>query len=87
MGIISLEDSLSSGRIRIMKAFIRNLEGLVMQGVCVCVCVCGPGTPHVVGITGEHVFLTSTKSQLLHCKSLNFRAKICFKVGVGLVKQ
>lgn len=32
MGIISLEDSLSSGRTRIMNAFIRNQGGLVLLG-------------------------------------------------------
>ncbi len=32
IGIISLRDALSSGRIHIMKAFIRNLGGSVVQG-------------------------------------------------------
>lgn len=32
IGIISLRDTLSSGHIHIMKAFIRNLGGLVVQG-------------------------------------------------------
>lgn len=42
IGIISLRDALSTSNRHIMKAFIRNLGGLVVQGEweCVCMCVC-----------------------------------------------
>lgn len=42
IGIISLWDSLSTSNIHIMKTFIRNLGGLVVQGEweCVRLCVC-----------------------------------------------